>query len=187
MTEEFKSGEGISNQRVQEFVELLTAHQVRIRGYILSLVRNYNDAEDIMQETSRMMWTRFSDFEPGTDFLAWGRTIAFYRILEYRHSREQKGKSQIFHDELFHILESEAKARKKDRSQDYLHYLRDCLKKLVTHDRLLLRMRYEQNLKVREIARRVGVTIQSVYRNMARIQSQLQLCVQRSAAQEERT
>lgn len=185
MVDEFPFKKGKTNERVEEFVELLTTHQIRIRGYILSLVPNYSDAEDVMQETSRMMWTRFADFEPGTDFLAWGKAIAFYRILEYRQARKKK-KAQTLNDELFHILERETKERKKDRSQEYLNYLRDCLKKLSQRDRLLIRMRYEWNLKVLEIARRVGITVQSVYRNITRVQTQLQLCVQQNAVREDR-
>lgn len=67
MTEEFKSqANKPTNEQMQVFVKLLTIHQARIRGYILSLVPNFNDAEDIMQETSRTMWDQFSDFEPGS-------------------------------------------------------------------------------------------------------------------------
>ena len=164
-------------------MQLLTAHQICIRSYILSLVPNYNDAEDVMQETSRMMWSKFSEFEPGTDFLTWGRTVAFYRVLDYRQQRKRYRKQQAFNDELLHILDREVKCR-KHQSQDYLQFLRDCLEKLSKKDRLLIRMRYERHTKVREIARRIGITVQSVYRNTSRVQEQLQGCVQRTAMRE---
>lgn len=153
-------------------------------SYILSLVPNFNDAEDIMQDTSSMMWSRFSDFEPGTDFLAWGRTIAFYRVLEYRRHQKNK-KSLTTRPELFQLLEREAKVRKNDRSRDYHTYLKDCLKKLRSNELLLVQMRYMQNTKMCDIARRVGLTLRTTYRNLARIQEQLQLCVEHSARQED--
>jgi RNA polymerase sigma-70 factor (ECF subfamily) len=55
----------------REFIRLLTANQSRIYAYIVSLVPNFNDADDIMQETTTMMWERKEDFESGTDFVAW--------------------------------------------------------------------------------------------------------------------
>ena len=173
----------ISNERVQEFVQLLTTHQLRIRSFILSLLPNYNDAEDVMQETTSMMWSRFSEFEIGTDFLAWGRTIALYRVLDYRQNRKYKQRLK-FNDELFRVMEREVKERREDRSEDYLCYLRNCLNKLAEKDQLLIRMRYQDNMKISHVARRVGVTVQSVYRNLSRVQDLLHRCVLRCASQE---
>ncbi|HRS72819.1 MAG TPA: hypothetical protein P5175_13345, partial [Anaerohalosphaeraceae bacterium] len=45
-----------------EFVSLLTAQQTRIYAYILSLVPNFSDADDILQDTTKIMWERFDDF-----------------------------------------------------------------------------------------------------------------------------
>ena len=68
----------------REFVSLITANQRRIYAYILTLVPNFNDADDVMQETTATMWERKKDFQPGTDFVAWGARIAYFKILEYR-------------------------------------------------------------------------------------------------------
>ncbi len=61
-----------SLQRGERFMRLLLANQQRIYGLILALVPNWNDADDIMQETSAVMWAKFDDYEAGTDFAAWG-------------------------------------------------------------------------------------------------------------------
>lgn len=54
------------------FLRLLLKSQSSIYAFILVLVHDQNDADDIMQETVTLMWRKFSTFEPGTNFTAWG-------------------------------------------------------------------------------------------------------------------
>lgn len=173
----------VNNLKVNQFVELLTSHQSRIHSYILALVPNFNDADDIMQETSKMMWNRFQDFEIGTDFLAWGMKIAHYRILEYRRNRN-RNRMIRFNEDVVLVLEKDIQCR-QDRSLEYMANLRDCVCKLSGKDRDLVTLRYDHNLKVKEIARRLGRSVQSVYQNLARVHDLLLACVQRKTIQEE--
>jgi len=75
--------------KVGEFVTLLTAQQARIYAYILSLVPNFNDADDLLQDTTKLMWEKFDDFVLGTDFLAWGKKIAYYQIMDYYRNKRK--------------------------------------------------------------------------------------------------
>jgi RNA polymerase sigma-70 factor (ECF subfamily) len=66
----------LSAERQEEFVLLLNgAHGLLLR-YLMSLVANRHDAEDVLQRASLVMWRRFSTFESGTDFIAWATTVA---------------------------------------------------------------------------------------------------------------
>ena len=56
------------------FCELLTLHQGQLHGYILALVGNRADADDLFQSTSMVLWRKFDTFQPGSSFLAWGPT-----------------------------------------------------------------------------------------------------------------
>ena len=66
------------------FVRLLAKYQGQIYSYILSVIGNFNDSDDILQETSSKLWQMFDQYESGTDFLKWSLSVAYYRILEYR-------------------------------------------------------------------------------------------------------
>ena len=173
----------VNNLKVSQFVELLTSHQSRIHSYILGLVPHFNDADDIMQETSKMMWNKFHEFEIGTDFLAWGMKIAYYRVLEYRRKRN-KNKTIRFSDEMMQVLEMDSRTR-QDRTREYMTSLKDCVHRLPGKDKDLVSLRYDHNLKVKDIARRLGRSVQSVYQNLARIHGLLLSCVQRNTALEE--
>ena len=160
----------------EQFVSLLTSNQRRLFAYIMSLVVNVNDADDIMQETVKTMWERFDRFEVGTDFLAWATTIAYYRVLTFR-KRKSRGEL-VFNDEIFYTLHDQSDAQLRD-VDEYLAYLRLCLKKLKSSDRGLIKLRYVNGLPVKQIALRLGQNLKSVYRSIARIQNLLRYCVKR--------
>lgn len=165
------------DRKAGEFVCLLTSQQARIYAYILSLVPNFSDADDILQDTTKIMWERFEDFTPGTDFLAWAKKIAYFLIMKYY--RDIQKKNTAFYDEqLLRKLDADSQALSVS-FKDYHIHLRDCLKKLKQKDRKLLRLRYYENQKVREMASRFGCSIQYVYRNISRIHQFLLACIQK--------
>lgn len=168
------------NPKIQAFVSLFTSHQGRIYSFIVSLVPNFNEADDIMQETSKMMWNKFDEFKMGTDFVAWGIKIAHFRILEYRRHKKSQQKIQ-FTDTLDHELKEKAEKR-QDRSKEYLAFLKECIRKLTPQDQSLILLHYQQNLKVREISDRFGKSVQSIYQNISRIHGLLLFCVQKAVS-----
>ena len=135
------------------FVKLLTANYARIYAYIITMVPNDSDADDIMQETAAVMWENFSKFEPGTNFVSWAVTIAKFQILSYqkRHKR-----SRLFlSDQAYDLLISETE-KIQEQSQDRLQALRGCLKKLSVKDLQFIRMRYYEDASARIVAQKVG-------------------------------
>src|ERR1700733_14596654 len=67
-----------------EMVKLFLQHQPRIFSFIVSLVPNRDDAEDLLQETGLTLHHRFHEYEAGTNFLAWACQIAYYKVLDFR-------------------------------------------------------------------------------------------------------
>lgn len=171
------------DQNVKEFVTLLTSQQSRIYNYILSLVPNFSDADDVLQETTKLMWEKFDEFKVGTDFLAWGRKIAHFLILE--HYRKKKKRHDFYYDDqLIDKLQKDVQ-KSNDSSRDDLYHLKNCLKKLKRQDRKLLMLRYFENNKARELAGRFGCSIQYVYRNISRIHQLLLACIQKQTMTKE--
>ena len=50
---------------VEEFMRLFGAHRRRLYQFILSLVPNVQDAEDVLQETNIILWRKFGGYQPG--------------------------------------------------------------------------------------------------------------------------
>ena len=80
-----------NNERTREYLRLLGQHERRLRGFILSLVPNRADADDIAQEVKIRLWEQFDSYDPTKDFGVWARTIAHYQVLTYREKQSRTG------------------------------------------------------------------------------------------------
>ena len=160
-------------------MKLLTANHARIYAYIISMVPNNSDADDIMQDTAIVMWENFNRFETGTNFVSWAVTIAKFQILKHRkrHTRSRLFLSEKAYDLL--ISETE---KIQEETQDRLQALRKCLQKLSLKDQRFLHMRYYQGASARIVAQQVGTSIDAVYRYTARLNHWLLSCVRRALA-----
>jgi len=161
------------------FVKLLTANYARIYAYIITMVPNDSDADDLMQETASVMWENFSKFEAGTNFVSWAVTIAKYQILSYR--KKHKRSRLLLSDQAYDLLVTETE-KMQEQSQDRLQALRGCLKKLSVKDRQFIKMRYYEGASARIVAQKVGTSMDAVYRYTARLNHWLLGCVQRTLA-----
>jgi RNA polymerase sigma-70 factor (ECF subfamily) len=85
-----------------EFVQLFTHHQRRLFLYILSQVTNPVEAEEILQETNVVIWSKFSQFQSGTNFLAWVSQIANFEVMKFR-TRKRREKL-VFSDDFLQTI-----------------------------------------------------------------------------------
>ena len=168
--------------RANEFLQLLMRHQRQIYAFIQGMVPNRPDADDLFQETILLMWSRFDGFEPGTSFTSWGITVAKYTVFtsRKRHARH----SRQFSPDVQALLQQQS-----DRVFGHIDRrssaLRQCLDKLNERDSLLIRLRYEEEIPIKEIARQSGHSLQGVYKRIARIHAMLLECVRRTLGREE--
>ena len=86
------------SDRNEVFVELLTLHQRRLYGFIYTLVPNTADAEDLLQQTSLVLWQKFNEFDLNSSFPAWACRIAHFLVLN--HLREKRRSRVVLSDEL---------------------------------------------------------------------------------------
>ena len=170
------------NKRSELFLKLLMSNEVRIFSYILRLVPNFADAEDIMQETAGIMWRKFDQFQEGTNFVAWAIEIAQYRVLDYR--RKKCGSPMIYEDAIFDQMVSLAR-ESSEQDDRRLESLRRCLAKLQDRQRRLIMLRYCDDIRPKEIATRLGMSVHAVYKSLSRICEQLLMCIRRTLAFEE--
>jgi len=163
--------------RGERFTRLLLKHQQRLLGFIVTLVPDWNDADDILQETASVMWRRFDEFDEGTNFGAWAMTIARYQVLDHRKrfARRRRG----FSDESVELLadDLEADAEAEDARHEALQH---CLTKLTPRDRELIDLRYEQGATAQVVADRVGRSADAVYKALRRIHAALLDCIERA-------
>jgi RNA polymerase sigma-70 factor, ECF subfamily len=159
-----------------EFVQLLSANYRKLLGYIVSLVGSRQDAEDILQRCSLSMWQKYSTFEPGTDFMAWASTFAFYESKNFL--RLVNRARLIFSDETINLL-SEERAKDLDFQNDRLAALESCLQELSPPHRALIAEAYTEHANVLSIAKARNLAPQTLYNRLHLIRKSLANCVRR--------
>lgn len=162
------------------FLNLFSKTQTRLYAFILMIVHNDYDAEEIFQETSALLWEQFDRFEPGTNFGAWAVSIAKIKVLEYL--RQKKKNRRLFQQELYEELSQMAEGQ-SGAMDGRLKALSSCFQRLDRSYRSLLFLRYQKNLSIIAIAEQKGVSAGILYRKMSKVFNSLRHCVERTMVQ----
>jgi RNA polymerase sigma-70 factor (ECF subfamily) len=159
----------------EDFLKLFLRHQDGVRAFLSSVVRDRADAEDLFQEVSLALWESFTSYDPSRPFGAWARGVALKKVLQ---GREKSRKIPL----AFSPPTIEALLDAYDRTDEVApdtDGLRDCISKLPPRSQSLLALRYERSLKLGEIAKKVGSSLDAVHKLLSRIRENLQDCLQR--------
>ncbi len=170
----------VDSDRVEAFVALIAQHQRRLHLFILSLVPNPSDAEDILQETNLVLWREFGRFELGSNFVAWSCRVAFHQVMAWRKRRQR---DRLVFSENFLTAVSRELMESEDRLEERSQVLASCVERIPPHHRELLRLRYTEGASIEVIANRVKRTTEAVYRMLSRIRQTLFDCTTRTLAQ----
>ncbi|MFN4258744.1 MAG: sigma-70 family RNA polymerase sigma factor [Gemmataceae bacterium] len=175
------AGDTVPAERVEAFVRLLGQNQRRVFLYVMSLVPNRTEAEEIVQETNLVLWREFERFEMGTNFAAWACKVALHQVLAWR-KRKQRDRLE-FSVEFIEAVAEEAAAT-AEHLEERAAALARCIDRLPARHRELLQLRYSEGLSIEAIAGRAARTVDAVYRALSRIRQTLHECVTRTLTQE---
>jgi RNA polymerase sigma-70 factor (ECF subfamily) len=163
------------------FIRLLIPNQKSIFAYILAVIPNYSDAEDILQNTISVIWRKFSTYQPGTDFQAWAIQIARCEI--YNFFKKNPSGQCTLNEQLLEVIEQES-GTMLDGLEQRLAALKECVVKLNSQDRQLIKLRYEQDCTLKAISSRLGISTTAVFKRIAIIHGRLVRCVRMQLALE---
>ena len=162
-----------------EFTTLLLQNQKRIYALILSLVPNGPDADDIMQDACAVMWRKFDEFEPGTNFAAWALRISRYQVMTY-YNKKRRDKARLSDESL--DLISDRLAQVELDKENRTAALQKCLQKLSEGNRQMINLRYQKNLSVEQVSVKMGRTVHGLYKALNRSYSQLLRCMRQESS-----
>ena len=160
------------------FVQLMTEHQGRLFAYVLSLLGDPDQANDVLQETNLVLWRNAGEFQMGSNFRAWAFRIAHFQVMAHR--QRQLRDRLVFDDEMLAVLDPAAKAV-DETYEERQEQLTACLEKLPESQRELLRQRYADGLSLQAIAESVRRTANAVAQTLFRGRRTLIDCVARRA------
>lgn len=161
---------------------MFARQQRRLYQYILGMVRNPTDAEDVLQNTNLVVWEKFDQFTPGTDFRAWVLQICTYEIYKFRDRQRATGHN-VGDDRLLEQLT--AVYQRREGLLDLRRaVLPGCVEQLPESDRELVEAVYGQGIEVPLLAHQLGRKPTSLYRTLRRIRRVLHRCIERSVRED---
>jgi RNA polymerase sigma-70 factor, ECF subfamily len=162
-------------------MRLFVRYERRVYGLVLAMVGNLADADDVMQEATAVMWRKFDEFEPGSDFASWALSIGRFQAMAHR-KKKAVARTRLS-DRTVDVIADEL-AGDADRDDERREALRKCLAKLKDEDRKLVELRYEPDATTKSVAEQSGRSIHAVYKALNRIHGALLRCVRQTMAAE---
>lgn len=168
--------------RHEEFVSLYVRHEPAVFSFVLSMVQNTADAEDVAQRASMTMWRCFDQYEPGTHFRNWAFQIAKNAALN--HLAKVRRDRHVFGEKLVTLLAEQVEERAENLDARR-RALDACLEKLPVTDHEMVAGCYAEGATIRSFAEQAGETANKIYKRLKRVRSQLQTCIERQLGLEE--
>ena len=160
-----------------DFLKRYNAAQPFLRGWLLAWLRDIHVAEDVLQETSLILWERFGEYRRDASFEAWGLGIARNQAL--KALRRTKVSARLASPEVL-----EAVAATYERSASHLEQRRrvlaDCVDRLSTKLGKVVHLYFGKSLPVAEIARRTGRSAAGIKVSLFRARQWLADCTRKA-------
>jgi RNA polymerase sigma-70 factor (ECF subfamily) len=153
-----KAGEGDR----QAFKDIVSLHQQKVFLLAYSILKNREDALDVVQETFMRLYQKLDAYEKGRNFQAWLLQIAKNLSIDYyrkHHSRRREMES----DKSVEALPLAAEDHwSNPESSELRHVLSRNLERLGERQRLIFVMKHFNGLEYREIAQVLGISVGTV-------------------------
>lgn len=169
------------DEQARQATRLWTLAQPAVSAFVTSVVRDFRDRDDVLQDVAVAVIDSFGCYDPQRPFVAWAIGVARNQVGLYLRRRRRE--RLVFDDETVARL-ALAFAEVSPQQTRALDFLQDCLKSLEGRARTLCDLRYRDDLKPAAIADSVGMTANSVAKALQRVRDQLRDCIERKALAE---
>lgn len=169
------------NPSILEATRLWTLAQPTVSAFVASVVRDFQDRDDVLQEIAVAVVQSFERYDASRSFVGWALGVAQNQVLLYIR---RKGRERHVFDTAAVESIAQAFADLPPRENRMLDHLEDCIGLLGPNSKELCALRYEQDLKPAAIAERVGASANTVAKALQRIRERLRACVEQKASLE---
>ena len=149
--------------------------QPTVSAYLFAAVPNHHDAEDLLGQVAVAVARDFDKYDESQPFARWAIGIARNRVLNYR--RKFAMSKVVFSQETIEAL-ANAVPTEPVRQNDFKTALSKCMDKLQSQARKAIALRYEDDLRARQIAEELGMKASAVSVLLHRTRKVLADCVQ---------
>jgi len=157
-------------------LRLLLANRSMLLGYINAITGDPTLTEDVFQEVSLVVMTKYASVTDSDGFRPWSRTIARFQSLKAVNRR--RSSPLIMSGEIIDRLDQAWDDRERDDPRSTsIDALEHCLNKLTPKAQELVQMRYHQDLSGQTIAEQLKKPLNTIYVALSRIHRSLGECI----------
>lgn len=164
-----------SENHYELFVRRFTHHEPDLRRFIRSMLPTHTDADEVLQQTAIVIWKKFDQYDPETNFMKWACVIARFESLAYR--RKMARDRLVFREEILELLADEGEDEIEQRDAEEAA-LQTCLSELPEKQRQLVELAYTPGVKVIDLAQEAGSSPEAFYMRLSRIRRRLMVCIE---------
>ena len=168
------------DSRYEVFVARFAHYEPDLRRFIRSLLPTWTDADEVLQQTAIVIWRKFDQYDPDTNFMKWACVIARFEALAYR--RKMARDRLVFREDVLELMADEGIEEIDSRRLEHVA-LESCLLDLPEKQRKFITLAYTPGVKVKELAEEAGSTAAAFYMRLKRIRRQLMECVESKTQQ----
>ncbi len=145
----------------QEFTELLQPNLLTLNRFVLRMVGNHFDAEDIVQETVIKAFVHFADFRAESKFKTWLMSIAVNEVRSRRRKEFRSRTSYFDFDQLERLASatsSDSPLRQCEKNETS-RVLQNAIVSLHPAYNEMIRLRAIDGLHIADAARQLSISV----------------------------
>lgn len=151
-----------------KFEVVLRSQNRKIFNYLLKILRNREDAEDLLQEVFISFYKKMDNVNEKT-YISYLFSTAYHKSLNFIKSRKKKDQFSQHYDDLENIGKYESNNDNNDRNE----LIRKCLRKLPEKQAFILEMQFYQKMSYKQIAEILLTTPSAIDSKLVRAKKKL--------------
>jgi RNA polymerase sigma-70 factor (ECF subfamily) len=168
----------MDQEKSEALARLWTEAQPTVGAYLLSLLPDFHQAEDALQQVAVLLVREFDKYDVSRPFLPWAMGVARNVALKSRREAARSWQHPLG-DALLDQIEA-AFAEEAEAGKHLRRALRECLHKQPAKILELLRWRYAHDLRPGLVATQMGLTAGAVRVMLHRAREVLRRCIRRA-------
>ena len=145
---------------LKAFDQIYNFYSQRLYGFAFSLLKNHEDAKEIVQETFIKLWNKREQINPGQSFKTFLFTISYNTSIDLLRKRLKEDR---FKDHLkMHLKIHEQSADSLITYKELNGILQKAIDKLPSQQKKVFLMSREEGLSYKEISKKLDISLKTI-------------------------
>ena len=170
----------IRSGSTHHFAVLVERHQNRIFQFVLALLRNRQDAEDVAQEAFVGAFRKLDSFEGRSSFFTWLRRLAYNACIDHLRKKKSRKSDLSTPDTSYLVASQSANPMNRLEERETIDAVRSAIDQLPEEQRSIVCMRDIDGMDYSEIASVLDIPIGTVRSRLHRARLELKSIFERA-------